>query len=160
MDRPPSRLSASSTAHGAGEPKDSAFPRAASEQEEVFPIHQRDFPSVRMMERRADLPLSRPEMGLLFSRSNGPAWMSSRDDNTEDLELRRVMERAPEALSRKMPFPSDEAEFHSPAFFPAEMTSPRGAPSGVKKPALIARSAFFDFARAADETKVVPGPPA
>lgn len=38
-----------------------------------------------------------------------------------------------------------------PEVLPFEMTRPSGLPSGVKKPALMARRAFWEVATAADE---------
>lgn len=57
-----------------------------------------------------------------------------------------------------MPLPRDEAEFHAPADFPFETTSPRGFPSGVKKPALMASRARFFRAASADVANSLPGP--
>lgn len=99
-----------------------------------------------MIERTADFVLLKPEMAFPFSSNRGPDWTNSRDEATAEREFRRVMESTPLLFSRKIPFPSDDAEFHAPEVLPPETTRPNGAPSGVKKPALMASMAFFDFA--------------
>lgn len=147
VDRPPSRLRAWRTFHGAGDAVASAWARAARVHEEVFPTHQRVPPSLRIIERSADFPESRPPTGFRFSMRSGPAWMSSWDPAMAAREVRRMMEDFPEKFSKKMPLPREEAEFHAPELRPFEITSPRGFPSGVKKPALMASKALLRRAR-------------
>ncbi len=74
--------------------------RAASEQEDVFPIHQRDCPSVMMRERTADFEESRPETVEPFSMRRGPAWRSCEELATAVREERRVMEADDEESMR------------------------------------------------------------
>lgn len=76
--------------------------------------------------------------------------MSSREEVTALRELRRTMEDFPDELSIYIPLPSEEVEFHPPEVFPLEITRPSGFPSGVKNPALMARSAPVRWARSSE----------
>lgn len=53
-----------------------------------------------------------------------------------------------------MPLPSEDEWFHAPARLPEEITRPRGFPSGVKKPALMAARAFLALQTAAEEGQI------
>ena len=139
-DLPPSRFSAEVAFQPAGSPVAIAFAKSAKEQGEARPIHQRELPSQRIAVRALVLVVSRPPTIRPFSTNIGPAWMSSRIASAVERPSvsRRVMCESPALLSYQIPLPSEEAEFHAPADFPAETTSPRGAPSGVKNPAFAA----------------------
>lgn len=158
VERPPSRFRALRERHGAGDSAARAALRFASEHEDVMPIHQRLPPSVRRMDRRADLFASRPLIASPFSKSSGPAWMSSRAPEAWDWLLRRKIVSAPDAFSAKMPLPREDAEFHAPLLCPSETTRPRGFPSGVKNPALMASSAPCLSATDWEVSKTEPGP--
>lgn len=158
VERPPSRFRACRAGQAAGQDEDRASLREARVQSEVFPIHQRWEPSVIRRDRTAGLPRSRPLTILPPSISNGPACMSSRAPAKVSAELRRWMESWPPELSAKIPDPSDEVEFQAPKRFPSVTTSPRGFPSGVKKPAFIAASAPYAREASCAESYADPGP--
>lgn len=68
------------------------------------------------------------------------------------------MEAIPDESIRYIPVPSDELEFHEPERLPCEMTRPRGLPSGVKNPALMASRACCLVAQSLAPKYSLPGP--
>ena len=103
---------------------------------------------------------SSPLTAWPLSTRSGPAWMSSFEAEAPARPSfsRRAMALFP-AFSNQTPLPREEAEFQLPDVFPLEMTSPSGAPSGVKNPAFTAAIPLSDFAAAAESVNRVSGPP-
>jgi len=87
------------------------------------------------MLRRAGLFEERPFVENPFSSKTGPDCRSS--DASLEAFLFRCRLAWPLA-SWYTPEVRDEARFHTPDFFPPLLTRPRGRPSGLKKPPLIA----------------------
>lgn len=96
VERPPSRFRAWEIFQPAGDWMESVRLRSARLHEEAIPIHQRCPPSWSRMERMATLLGSRPEMGLWFSMSKGPAWRSSLELETAFAWVRLEMEAWPD----------------------------------------------------------------